>query len=134
MIPSSRRNSLTRLAVGYLIYLLLSIAITVFVGQTLHRHGRLFLIDVFHGNVPLADTVNHLLLVGFYLLNIALVLLLMRTQTELPQELSLAEFLADKLAVVFVTLGVMHFFNVAALMEVRDRIWSRPIRISTFLD
>lgn len=125
---------MTRLVAGYLIYLLLSIMITVFVGQTLHRHGRLFLIDVFHGNTHLADTVNHLLLVGFYLLNIALVLLLMRTQTEVPDELSLAEFLADKLAVVFTTLGVMHFFNVAVLMEVRDRAWNRPTRISTFLD
>lgn len=125
---------MTRLAVGYLIYLLLSITITVFVGNTLHRHGRLFLIDVFHGNMPIADTVNHLLLVGFYLLNIALVLLLMRTRTELPNELSLAEFLADKLAVVFTTLGVMHFFNVAVLMEVRDRVRIRPTRISTFLD
>lgn len=125
---------MTRLVAGYLIYLLLSITIMVFVGNTLHRHGRLFLIDVFHGNRHLADTVNHLLLVGFYLVNIALVLLLMRSRAELTDELSLAEFLADKLAVVFTTLGVMHFFNVAVLMEVRDRVWVRPTQISTFLD
>jgi hypothetical protein len=125
---------MTRLTAGYLVYLLLSITITVFVGRTLHRHGRLFLIDVFHGNTSIADTVNHLLLVGFYLVNIALVLLLMRSRTELSDELSLAEFLADKLAIVCITLGVMHFFNVAVLMEVRDRAWNRPTRVSTFLD
>src|SRR5262245_58118602 len=103
---------MTRLAIAYLIYLLLSVGITVFVGYTLHKHGRLFLIDVFHGDVKLADSVNHLLLVGFYLLNVALVLFLMRSNARLPDDLSILTFLTDKLAVVFITLGLMHFFNV----------------------
>lgn len=125
---------MTRLALAYLIYLLCSVAITVFVGQTLHRHGRLFLIDVFHGNVPLADTVNHLLLVGFYLVNIALVLLFLRSKAFLPDDLAVATFLSEKLAVVLTTLGVMHFFNVGVLMAVRCRIWDTPTEIATFVD
>ena len=45
----------------YLIYLALSIALTIWVGRTLHKNGRVFLVDVFHGNDALADSVNHLL-------------------------------------------------------------------------
>lgn len=125
---------MTRLAVAYLIYLLLSVALTVYIGWTLHRHGRLFLIDVFQGNVALADSVNHLLLAGFYLLNIALVLFLMRSDARLPDNLSILVFLADKLAVVFVTLGVMHFFNVGVLAALRCRIWEKPTELTAFVD
>ena len=51
-------------------YLALSSGITVWVSRTLARHGRLFLVDAFSGNEPLADGVNHLLVVGFYLINL----------------------------------------------------------------
>ena len=57
----------------YLIYLALSIALTIWVARTLHKNGRVFLVDVFHGNETLADSVNHLLVVGFYLVNIGFV-------------------------------------------------------------
>ena len=54
----------------YALYLAISIALTVWVAKTLHKNGRLFLVDAFHGNEPLADSINHLLLVGFYLINV----------------------------------------------------------------
>ena len=54
----------------YLGYLTLSIAVTVWVARTLHRNGRAFLVDAFHGQESLADSVNHLLVVGFYLINL----------------------------------------------------------------
>jgi len=49
----------------YVIYIALSIPLTVWVAQTLHKNGRIFLIDSFHGNEQLAGSVNHLLVVGF---------------------------------------------------------------------
>ena len=57
----------------YLVYLAISIGLTVWVAHTLHKNGRVFLVDVFHGNEPLADSVNHLLVVGFYLINLGYV-------------------------------------------------------------
>ena len=53
-------------ATSYLTYLAISIALTIWVARTLHRSGRVFLLDAFHGNAPLADSVNQLLVVGFY--------------------------------------------------------------------
>jgi hypothetical protein len=51
----------------YAAYLVLSIGLTIYVAWTLHRNGRIFLVDSFGGNEKLADSVNHLLVVGFYL-------------------------------------------------------------------
>ena len=62
----------------YLSYLTISIALTVWVARTLHKNGRIFLVDSFLGNEKLADSVNHLLVVGFYLINIGYVTLALK--------------------------------------------------------
>lgn len=59
--------------VCYIGHLAISWIATVWVAQTLVRNGRTFLIDAFHGNVELADSVSHLLVVGFYLINVGYV-------------------------------------------------------------
>ncbi|HKF94777.1 MAG TPA: hypothetical protein VKB96_09275, partial [Gammaproteobacteria bacterium] len=66
------------IVITYLLYLAISIALTVWVAQTLFKNGRLFLVDVFHGNEALADSVNHLLVVGFYLINLGYVSLMLK--------------------------------------------------------
>jgi hypothetical protein len=45
---------------------------------SLHRNGRVFLVANFRAQEKLADSVNHLLLVGFYLINIGFVCLALR--------------------------------------------------------
>jgi hypothetical protein len=68
---------------AYVAYLAISLAVTVWVARTLHRNGRIFLVDAFHGNAALADSVNHLLVVGFYLINFGYVTLALRTSAAL---------------------------------------------------
>lgn len=105
----------------YLLYLAISIALTVWVARTLHRNGRLFLVDVFAGNAPLADSVNHLLVVGFYLVNLGYVTLRLKSDT-LPQNLqSLIEELSTKVGLVLLVLGAMHFFNLFVFSKMRRR-------------
>ena len=66
--------------VNYALYLALAIPLTVWVARTLHKNGRVFLVECFHGNQELADSVNHLLVVGFYLVNIGFVSLYLKTR------------------------------------------------------
>src|SRR4026209_801076 len=73
-----RRLTMTIVVTTYLVYLAISIALTIWVAHTLHKNGRIFLVDVFHGNEPLADSVNHLLVVGFYLINLGYVSLALK--------------------------------------------------------
>ena len=64
---------------AYLAYLTISISLTVWVARTLMKNGRVFLLDTFLENQPLADSVNHLLVVGFYLINAGYVTLALGT-------------------------------------------------------
>ncbi len=98
--------------VAYLIYLAIAVPLTVFVARTLSRHGALFLRDVFRGNDHLADAVNHLLVVGFYLLNLGYVSLYLRTGEAVVGAEGIVEMVSKKVGVVAIVLGVVHLANV----------------------
>lgn len=107
--------------VAYVIYLLISIGLTVWVARTLSRNGRVFIGDVLQGNEKLADAVNQLLVVGFYLVNIGFVTLYLRSGEEIVKARDLFEALSVKLGVVLLVLGVMHLGNVWVLNKMRRR-------------
>ena len=107
--------------INYALYLLLAIPLTIWVARTLHRSGRIFLVDCFHGNSELADSVNHLLVVGFYLINIGFVSLYLKTADEVMGARGVFETLSGKMGVVLLVLGGMHFFNLLLFTKLRKR-------------
>ncbi|MCX4577047.1 hypothetical protein [Streptomyces sp. NBC_01571] len=107
--------------VAYVIYLLVSIALTVWVARTLSHNGRIFLSDVLHGNEKLAEAVNHLLVVGFYLVNLGFVALYLNGDDDIENARGVFEALSTKLGVVLLVLGVMHLGNVYVLNRIRRR-------------
>ncbi len=104
----------------YLVYVAVSVAVTVWVGRSLHGNGRIFLIENFHGRERLADSVNHLLLVGFYLVNFGFVSLALRYGEKPTNLIEAVEYLSTKIGLVIVLLGCMHFFNMRMLVRFRD--------------
>ena len=106
---------------SYFAYLCLSLTVTVWVAHTLHRSGRVFLVDAFHGNTELADSVNHLLVVGFYLVNLGFVALFLKTEVNPQAPRAAIELVADKTGMVLLVLGAMHFFNLFVFSRLRRR-------------
>jgi hypothetical protein len=105
----------------YLVYLTISIALTVWVARTLHKNGRVFLVDVFHGNEALADSVNHLLVVGFYLINFGYVSLALKLGYVVVTAQEAMEALSVKIGMVLIVLGGMHFFDLFVFSRMRRR-------------
>jgi hypothetical protein len=115
----------------YILYLAISAAITIWVARTLHRRGRIFLVTAFKGNESLADSINDLLVVGFYLINFGYVTLALKygaKPTNLPESI---EFLSTKIGLVLLILGVMHFFNLFVFTRIGH---SKPPRRSNAND
>jgi hypothetical protein len=113
------------IVITYLTYLTLSVLLTVWVAQTLHKNGRIFLVDIFNGNEPLADSVNHLLVVGFYLINFGYVSLALKLGYTLQSAQESIEALSWKIGMVLVVLGCMHFFNLYIFNKIRHK-YGRP--------
>jgi|SRR5271154_213756 len=112
----------------YFSYLVISIALTVWVARTLQRSGRVFLIDAFHGNAELADSVNRLLVVGFYLINAGYIALALKTEEPLKTLREVIELESTKLGVVLLILGAMHFFNILVLARMRKNSSNMAVR------
>lgn len=102
----------------YLAYLAVSIGLTVWVARTLSRNGLVFLEDVF-ADKRLADAVNSLLVVGFYLLNLGYVTVAMKDADPVRTASEALEQLSLKVGLVLLVLGALHFFNVFALGRYR---------------
>ncbi len=106
---------------SYLLYLPITVVLTVWVARTLFTNGRVFLIDIFHGNEMLADSVNRLLLVGFYLINIGYAVYTMQIFEIINSAQALIEILSVKLGAIILILGGMHFFNLFVFFKLRKR-------------
>jgi hypothetical protein len=106
---------------AYLLYLPIAITMTIWVAHTLHRNGRVFLLQAFRGNESMADSVNHLLVVGFYLINIGFIAMALRYGEKPGDAQALIEFLSTKLGVVMLVLGAMHFFNLFNFDKMRRK-------------
>ncbi|HET7339614.1 MAG TPA: hypothetical protein VFK22_08700 [Candidatus Dormibacteraeota bacterium] len=111
--------------VDYTIYIAASAALTIWVGNTLHRNGRPFLVSVFKED-GLADSVNHLLVVGFYLVNFGAAAILINTGGTPGDWPDMLKQTVTRIGVVLLVLGFMHFTNVFTLRSIRRRDKKTP--------
>ena len=107
-------------ALAYCLYILISIFITVFVSRTLSKNGEIYLIDGFKGNEALAKSINHMLVVGFYLLNLGFVLIRMQSGSRLESIESVIVYLSSNIGLVLLVLVLAHFFNMFVIHKFRD--------------
>jgi hypothetical protein len=101
----------------YVLYLTISVALTVWVARTLSKNGRVFLVNSFATDERLADSINHLLVVGFYLINMGYVTLALKLGDKPVSTQEAIEFLSTKVGLVLLVLGAMHFFNVFVIAK-----------------
>ncbi|MEP3422821.1 MAG: hypothetical protein ABJN35_13865 [Erythrobacter sp.] len=112
---------------SYCAYLFISIALTVWVARTLSKNGFVFLTECFGHDQLLAASTNHLLVVGFYLVNLGWILLTLRFGAPPETAVGAVQFLSSKVGIVVVALGLMHFFNMNAIAKFGRKVghWFR---------
>ena len=113
---------------SFVAYIAISVAITIWVAHTLSTNGLVFLIEAFDDRQDLAQSINHMLVVGFYLINIGYVLLALRYGYRPVDTPSAIEFLSTKVGLVLLVLGGMHFslmFVITKYGHTAAGIWSR---------
>ncbi|HJU52896.1 MAG TPA: hypothetical protein VJ815_11245 [Acidimicrobiia bacterium] len=110
----------------YAVYAAVAVGLTVWLARTLFRSGAIFLQDVFSDRPGLAEAVNRLLVVGFYMLNLGYALYIIRTDTSLDA-FGAVRTLVNRLALLLVTLAVIHFINVGLFWKIRSRSEERHL-------
>jgi hypothetical protein len=70
--------------------------------------------------------VNHLLVVGFYLINLGYVTLRLKYGVKPTDLAESIEFLSSKIGLVLLVLGIMHFLNLHIFSRMRRRAKLEP--------
>lgn len=112
---------MTHHVLSYLIYLPITILLTIWVGHMLFKNGKIFLLDIFNKNQELAQSVNQLLLVGFYLINIGYAVYTLSISGYIEDYRMMIEMLSKKIGVIILILGAMHFANILIFYKLRKR-------------
>lgn len=107
--------------VTYLIYLPVTVILTVWVARTLFTNGRVFLLEIFRQETIVAESVNKLLLVGFYLVNIGYAVYTLKIVRPILSTQGVIETLSVKVGWITLVLGAMHFFNLFILFNLRKK-------------
>lgn len=118
----------------YLVYASVTLVLIVWLARTLFRAGNQFLEDVFDSK-ELGYAVNRLLVIGFYLLNLGYAFLLYQLDPAYTSVTAAWNQLVNRLGVLFLSLGVIHLFNMLVLWRVRthrERQARIPVAPSAF--
>ena len=102
---------------AYIIFLTLMTFIIVFVGRYFYTNGRVFIISLFNGNVSLADHVNKLLLIAYYLFNIGYSFIKVKQWQKISNLEMMASSLASNIGVLIFILAVTHYFNMLVIYK-----------------
>lgn len=115
------------ITIAYILYLAITIALTIWVARTLSTNGEVFLVECFGHDETLAKSTNHLLVVGFYLVNLGFILLTLQFGAEPATIPEAIRFLSSKVGLAVVVLGGMHFFNMNAIAKFGRKVgaWLR---------
>ena len=108
------------LVATYGIYLVLCIGVTIWVGRTLRKFGRVFVTDGNEHKREIHDALSHLLVVGFYLINFGVVTLMLKHGPLAVNTMAAAmELLSSKVGTILLVLGGMHFLILMVVNNVR---------------
>ncbi len=101
--------------VAYIIYLLITAVIILYVGNVCFQNGKIFIHNLLQKNKVLADQINKLLLIGYYLLNIGYCSMTLVSWAVIETKLELFEILSYKVSVIILIIAVMHYINILVL-------------------
>lgn len=104
--------------VEYVLYLTVSICLTVWVGRALHQNGRQFLAEVLKDRA-LAASLSRLLVVAFYLVALGGVALMLQVDVALASAADVIKAVATKVGLVLLLLGALHLVAMLALNRLR---------------
>ena len=98
-----------------IIYILITGYITVYVGQVLYKNGRHFILRMLEDEA-LTDSVNRILLTGYYLVNLGYVSIMLTMRAPVDTMQDLIASLSTSIGRIVLTLAVMHYFNIAVII------------------
>lgn len=107
---------------AYILYLGITYWVTVHVGLRCYRYGRVYMLTLFQNDAMLTDTVNRLLLLGYYLLNLGYAAVMLYFWKPVTNRAELLAGVGSKTGIIVLTLALIHFGNMAVIWLAGQRM------------
>lgn len=117
----------------YVAYLVICVGITIWVARTLRKQGVRFLTAGQTEGTETPEALSHLLSVGFYLVNLGVISFLLKSADRVRELEDGIEHLSEKVGVILVAIGIMHFIVLSILAQSR-RNTERETRATNHLE
>jgi len=98
-------------SMAYIIYLLLTYLITVHVGMRFYKNGRLYILTLMKGDEATTDSINRILLIGYYLLNLGYAALMISNWETVTTYADMVRTITTMTGRIVLTLAVVHYMN-----------------------
>ncbi len=112
---------------GYIIYLVITIYITFYVGKQCHSNGKVFIHGIFN-DIQIGDAVNNILLVAYYLVNIGYAILMVSIWPTITSTSHLLNELSQNIGQIVLLLALLHYLNIVALTAGQHYINKKQIK------
>ena len=98
--------------IGYLIYLMVTALVIIWVGKICYRNGNVYVAQLIPDHADLCHKVNGMLLLGYYLLNIGYCAMTLIEWQQITSTTELVETVARRTAVIVSMISVLHYINI----------------------
>lgn len=82
------------------------------IGWILYKNGEVFLNNIFRFDVQIVKSINNLLLVGYYLLNLGYAIITISYWEKLTDFINMIDSLSYTLGKIILLLAVLHYNNI----------------------
>jgi hypothetical protein len=106
---------------AYIIYLVATYIITVHVGLYLYKNGYAYIASLIPDS-NLANTINKLLLLGYYLFNLGYVSIMLHHWAPIVSIAQLIFTLTYKIGLIIISLAIVHYCNMGILFIINYKI------------
>lgn len=100
---------------AYGIYLPIISFIMIKVGYLFYKYGEIFLLNLFKQNLSLVKSINNILLVGYYLINIGYAIITIAYWETLDSFSKIINTISYHLGIIIIGLAILHYNNVLCL-------------------
>ena len=101
--------------VAYFLYFAITFLIIVKVGRICYQNGNVFVSQLIPNHEDLCKKINHLLLIGYYLLNIGYCTMTIISWKKIGGFTQLIEIISLKTSLIILIIALMHYLNILLL-------------------
>lgn len=96
----------------YIIYILVSNTIVIYVGDFCYRNGKIYILNYFPNEISFGNGINRLLRISYYLLNIGLAIWSLNTMNEINSFKEVIAEITRRLSYILLIIASLHFINI----------------------